>query len=657
MKKLNSLIVLLLVLCLTASCFVGCGNEAKQDDDDEKTTVTQQNDPQKDDEDDTDTDDNVQQVTGTFDDCLMLEQIGVVGKTNFSVYGGGLVYKDSAANKYGIISVEGLIDSGAIYDAVKETGVYFSVMTKRANDPNDLSGLNTFALVNGKGRQIVGPHYASYSLYGDFVVAYKATGRNDEDGDINIYDSDVFEAKIESSVHYDGKWEVYHLKTGAKIPDLEGTGYFSGFDQGTFLRYHNGDEYVTVDANGKPLAEDAKMFGDGSYAIESRIGEVFAADGSKLFAYDLTGYIPYETDGTHYVAKRYADAVNTYVIMDKTGKIVSTEFDEQITLVGNLVLCNEILQNFDGETVLKGTCSSIKQDRMFGQYYVARAGDVYTMLDDTGDVYVSVEYDDEHAFYVDDFVAYDKTSGDYMFYCHKTQSFDIKGYSMSPWMVKVVGDNNTYDLVDTMTGDTLLSGYSNYSYNTRNPETYYIYAKHDRGADVFLATSMKGFQSVTQKKDDLYNELSAAFKAEGLTVTVNRETGELAMDSSVLFGGDSAALTAEGKEFLNKFIKVYSSVAFSAKYNGFISGTMIEGHTAPVAGSTYASGLSLSQERAANVKNYILSGETGVDLSAKANTFEDVGRSNSQPVYNEDGSVNMDASRRVSFRFLVNVNG
>lgn len=654
MKKWKSLLALLLALCLMVTCLAACGSKKDDDDDedDEKTKATQQEE-----EEDDKPQGTIQQVTGTFDDCLMLEQIGMINSSNFTVYGGGLVYKDSDAQKYGIMSIEGVIDSGAVYTAITETGAYFSVMTKRASGPSDISGINTMALVNGKGRQIVGPYYAKYEIRGDFVIAYKATLRNDEDGTISIYNDDVFATGVENAVRYDANWEVYNINTGAKVPGLNGTGYFSGYDQGPYLRYHNGSEYVSVDAKGNSLPSDAKVFEDGSYAIESQIGEVYAADGSKLFVYDLTGFIPHSTDGTHYIARRSMDYEYTYVIMDKSGQVVSAEFNDDIELVGDLVLCDSILLNFDGEAMLEGTCSSIKQDKMFGQYYIARAGDVYTMLDAEGAVYISLVDGDDRGFFTDDFVAYDKSSGDYMYYCHKTQSFDIKGYSMSPWVIKVPGANNTYELVDSMTGDTLLSGYSNYSYNVRNPETYYIYAKHNRGTDVFLATSMKGFESITQKKEDLMKDLSDAFAAEGLAISVNRETGELALDSSVLFGGDSSVLTADGKAFLNKFIKVYNSVAFSAKYDNFISSTMIEGHTAPVAGSTYASGLALSQERAANVKDYILSGETGVDLSAKANAFEDIGHSNSQPVYNEDGTVNMEASRRVSFRFLVNVNG
>lgn len=649
MKKLKSLAALLLVLCLLVTCFAGCQEDT--DDADDKPSASDVDDEDKD---VVEKEDEPPKVSGTFDDCMMLEQIGVVNRSDFSVNGGGLTYKDSETKKYGIISMEGLYDTGAIYSDVTAQDAYFSVMLENAKDADDLAGLNTRALVTGNGRQIIGPYYAYYDIRGDFAVAYTATKRVSENGAFSLYSG--FEGSS-SSAKYDGEWVVYSLITGLQIPGIEGVGSFSGYEEGAYLHYKKDDKYVCVDYSGNPAPDYKTMFNDGSYCVESQIGEVFAGDGSKLFAYDVTGYIPYSTDGTYYIAKRYADGKSAYVVMDKSGNVISTEFDDDFTLEGNLILMDGKLMNFQGETVLKGNFDSITLDRMFGQYYVVRADDTYTVIDEEGAVYLSVEYDDDHVFSTTEFVAYEKRDGDFLYYCHKTQSYDINGYSVSSWLVRVEGANYTYELVDTMTGDTLLSGYKNYSYNARNPQTYYIYARHSTGADVYLATSMKGFQSVTQKKEDLFDDLSAAFEEAGLTVTVNRETGELAMDSSVLFGGDSAALTTEGKEFLNTFISVYSNVVYSAKYDGFISSTMIEGHTAPISGSTYASGLPLSQERAANVKDYILSGETGVDLSDKANTFEDVGYSNSQPVYNEDGTVNLDASRRVSFRFLVNVDG
>jgi outer membrane protein OmpA-like peptidoglycan-associated protein len=50
-----------------------------------------------------------------------------------------------------------------------------------------------------------------------------------------------------------------------------------------------------------------------------------------------------------------------------------------------------------------------------------------------------------------------------------------------------------------------------------------------------------------------------------------------------------------------------------------------------------------------------LSAETGVDVSKISTSLENVGYSNSKPVYNANGKVDLAASRRVSFRFIVNV--
>lgn len=164
--------------------------------------------------------------------------------------------------------------------------------------------------------------------------------------------------------------------------------------------------------------------------------------------------------------------------------------------------------------------------------------------------------------------------------------------------------------------------------------------------------------TIIEKKENLIEDLAAAFEEAGIKVTVNETTGELAMDASVLFGGDSSVLTDAGKDFLNKFIGAYTNIVFNEKYKGFVSKTKIEGHTAPVAGSTYESGLPLSEERANVVKNYCLSAESGVNseyIAELTSTMEAIGMSNATPVYDQNGNVDMAASRRVSFRFILNI--
>lgn len=176
----------------------------------------------------------------------------------------------------------------------------------------------------------------------------------------------------------------------------------------------------------------------------------------------------------------------------------------------------------------------------------------------------------------------------------------------------------------------------------------------DDGEDT-SALSEEDVKEIAEKKKDLFDDLYNEFQSNGIGVTINQVTGEIAMDSSVLFGGDSAEITEDGKALLNKFLNAYTSIIYNDKYDGFISKTKIEGHIAPVAGSTYESGLQLSQERADNVKNYCLSANSNADIGRLTANLESVGMSNSKPIYDADGNVDMAACRRVSFRFLVNI--
>lgn len=177
----------------------------------------------------------------------------------------------------------------------------------------------------------------------------------------------------------------------------------------------------------------------------------------------------------------------------------------------------------------------------------------------------------------------------------------------------------------------------------------------EQGTDVNSLTEDE-IEEIAEKKSDLFDDLYEEFEKQGINVTINRSSGEIAMDASVLFGGDSAVITDEGKELLNKFLVAYTTIVYNEKYDGFIEKTVVEGHTAPVSGSTYESGLPLSQERAENVKNYCLSFDTGIDISKLSTTLEAVGHSNSKPIYDSDGEIDMAACRRVSFRFVVNIN-
>ncbi len=207
-------------------------------------------------------------------------------------------------------------------------------------------------------------------------------------------------------------------------------------------------------------------------------------------------------------------------------------------------------------------------------------------------------------------------------------------------------------------GIVLTDGNKVYYYNDtsmdRNKIILNEYVTEDQTGKLETLTEAQ-LEAIAKKKENLMQDLAKAFDGAGIKVTVDEKSGELAMDSSVLFGGDSDVLTAEGKTFLNKFVDAYTSIVFSEKYENFITKTMIEGHTAPLSGSTYESGLPLSEKRANNVKAYCISSETGVDTEKLAKNLEAVGYSNSKPITDAKGEVDMEASRRVSFRFIINL--
>ena len=163
---------------------------------------------------------------------------------------------------------------------------------------------------------------------------------------------------------------------------------------------------------------------------------------------------------------------------------------------------------------------------------------------------------------------------------------------------------------------------------------------------------------ITEKKENLLLDLAQAYADSGLAVTVDETTGEITLDSAVLFDVNSSEISQEGKEFLRQFIAIYCSVVFSEKYEGFVSQIMVEGHT-DTSGS-YELNLELSQARADSVKDYCLSDECGVDdayLNSLSQTLCAVGYSYTDPVYDANGNVDMAASRRVAFRFLIDLNG
>lgn len=176
-----------------------------------------------------------------------------------------------------------------------------------------------------------------------------------------------------------------------------------------------------------------------------------------------------------------------------------------------------------------------------------------------------------------------------------------------------------------------------------------------------LVSQLQQLMSEQQEKLDniigiraeLVKDLKKEFDNSSLNIAVDEKTGAITMDSNILFAYNQSTLKSGGKEFLGEFMPRYLKILLSSKYVNYISEIVIEGHTDT--SGDYLSNLELSQQRAQSVAKYCLTEKNGVLTQSEIESLEKVlstsGKSFSQPILDEKGEVDMDASRRVEILF------
>lgn len=154
-------------------------------------------------------------------------------------------------------------------------------------------------------------------------------------------------------------------------------------------------------------------------------------------------------------------------------------------------------------------------------------------------------------------------------------------------------------------------------------------------------------------RSEIVEALKEEFDDTDLKVSVDPQTGSITFDSSVLFDFNQYTLKESGKDFLEEFLPRYLSVLLNSEYSDYVSEIIIEGHTDTH--GEYLMNLELSQKRALTVASFCLDEDGGILPADEVLELRSIvtanGRSFSNPIYNPDGTVNMDASRRVEFKF------
>ena len=167
-----------------------------------------------------------------------------------------------------------------------------------------------------------------------------------------------------------------------------------------------------------------------------------------------------------------------------------------------------------------------------------------------------------------------------------------------------------------------------------------------------LASKTDEIEDMVGMKTEIIAELSKSLSRANLSAAVDKNSGDIVLDSAVLFKTGSSDIMADGKYLLNRFIPVYLEVLLRPEYSDYLGQIVIEGHTDDV--GSWENNMKLSQERAYEVMMYVLGmyNEGTEEHELLQQLLTATGRSETDLIYFPGTSVvDQDSSRRVEFKF------
>ncbi len=485
MKKRTTVIALLLALTMLATCLLaGCGGKTDTTPGTTKADTTTKADDTK----------EGTTVPVNTNGTISLSKVGSIDQDYISIGSVALEYKEN--DKEGILTFDGKKDTGAIYAGVSTKGNYIVVTTAIPEDENDLDAINSDGLMDGEGNLVIPAQYAVFDVLSDRYVqactAKELVAADAEDYLLYLSSSMFsFGGPSDGDPRYSGEWVIYDLTTGKPVPGVSGTNRYAISVYGNIIKYvTENEEYRYVNEKGEDVDSDPYYMENGCY-VDSSEGVLYDSEGNKVFSFDPNGFIPKYPKGDYYIAGKSVNGNSTYVLMDDTGKVISGEFtDYSPKFTDKAIFSEGDLFDYSGNKLT---------ERTYKYGYLAHRGlafvlyeeDDYALYDAEGKLIYACKNDSDNIYIDSSNYIVRKEQSDsyyYSYYCWKDADFTIKdATSAGEFLVKTNKGDDTFGLVDTITGEEILNGYADYKVATLDDGDVYIYGKTaDATWDVFV---------------------------------------------------------------------------------------------------------------------------------------------------------------------------
>ena len=447
-----------------------------------------------------------------------------------------------------------------------------------------------------------------------------------------------------------------YKKVASKYGDLQLSVLPLDIQMGRYSQFmsvfsYGGKSYIPYTETGKAMLRKAYMekYGDLNEEDFQKIEKLLQLNVAKLTFANSDGGTQYSTfayelkDGAIVLYNMAVDEKYNVTIGDVYARYYFLHDGGKLTLDCNGIRREYLANGYKAADAGRLQVAGYAQDRS-GQYENLEGFSLTATSDGKGyqiDMILS-----NNVLPVDPAVTFDKETGDFSVTWTKSAYYSGEVAHNTPRKIqgKLIPCTNYNS--DGYTGFYLFIDGKCYSY-LLSKDGY----KERRYANIENGDALSDLkrEELAAVKVKMLSELEESFAVADIPVSIDYGRCQIALETKHLFSTDSYEISLDGQKYLQRFMDAYLSVVTKEAYIPYISYILIEGHT-DITGQ-YANKQTMSMSRADAVAKTCV--EQNPNLAVG---IQFTGCAYDYPIYQADGTVDMEKSNRMVFRFLLKAN-